>query len=107
MEKISVALLGLGTMGNGMAANLLKAGFPLAVYNRTAAKAEPLAAQGARVARTPAEAARGAKLILSMISDDNASRDAWIGPHGALAAAESGAVLVESSTASPVWITEL
>jgi 3-hydroxyisobutyrate dehydrogenase len=107
MEKISVALLGLGTMGSGMAANLLKAGFPLAVYNRTAAKAEPFAAQGARVARTPAEAARGARLILSMLSDDDASRDAWIGPEGALAAAESGTVLVESSTASPAWITEL
>ena len=43
MEKISVALLGLGTMGKGMAANLLKAGFPLAVYNRTASTAEPFA----------------------------------------------------------------
>ena len=107
MEKISVALLGLGTMGSGMAANLLKASFPLAVYNRTAAKAESFAAQGARIARTPAEAARGARLILSMLSDDNASRDAWIGPEGALAAAESGTVLVESSTASPAWITEL
>jgi 3-hydroxyisobutyrate dehydrogenase len=107
MEKISVALLGLGTMGSGMAANLLKAGFPLTVYNRTAAKAEPFAAQGARVARTPADAARGARLILSMLSDDNASRDAWIGPDGALAAAEADAVLVESSTASPAWITEL
>jgi 3-hydroxyisobutyrate dehydrogenase len=107
MEKISVALLGLGTMGNGMAANLLKAGFPLAVYNRTAAKAEPFAVQGARVAHTPAEAAKGAQLILSMLSDDIASREAWTGPHGALAAAEPGAILVESSTASPAWIAEL
>ena len=95
MEKISVALLGLGTMGNGMAANLLKAGFPLAVYNRTAAKAEPFARQGARIAYTPAEAAQGAKLILSMLSDDDASRDAWTGPSGALAVAEPGTVLVE------------
>jgi 3-hydroxyisobutyrate dehydrogenase len=106
MEKISVALLGLGTMGNGMAANLLKAGFPLAVYNRTAAKAEPFARQGARIAYTPAEAAQGAKLILSMLSDDHASRDAWTGPNGALATAEPGTVLVESSTVSPGWITE-
>jgi 3-hydroxyisobutyrate dehydrogenase len=106
MEKISVALLGLGTMGNGMAANLLKAGFPLAVYNRTAAKAEPFALQGARIAYTPAEAAEGAELILSMLSDDHASRDAWTGPSGALAAAEPGTVLVESSTVSLGWITE-
>jgi 3-hydroxyisobutyrate dehydrogenase len=107
MEKISVALLGLGTMGNGMASNLLKAGFPLTVYNRTIAKAEPFAAQGARIAKTPAEAAKGAKLILSMLSDDDASREAWTGVSGALAAAEPGAVLVESSTASPSWIAEL
>jgi 3-hydroxyisobutyrate dehydrogenase len=107
MEKISVALLGLGTMGKGMAANLLKAGFPLTVYNRTAATTEPFAVQGARIARTPAEAAKGAQLILSMLSDDDASRAAWTGSNGALAAAKAGAVLVESSTASPAWIAEL
>src|SRR5580698_5313393 len=107
MEKIPVALLGLGTMGNGMAANLLKAGFPLTVYNRTIAKAEPFAAQGARIAKTPADAAKSAKLILSMLSDDDASREAWTGTRGALGAAEPDAILVESSTASPSWITEL
>lgn len=107
MEKMSVALLGLGTMGSGMAANLLKAGFPLSVYNRTAAKAEPFAAQGARIAHTPAEAAKGAQLILSMLSDDYASRETWTGEGGALAAAATGTILVESSTASPAWISEL
>lgn len=107
MEKMSVALLGTGTMGGGMAANLLKAGFPLSVYNRTRSRAEPFAAQGARVADTPAAAVQGAHLVLSMLSDDNASRDAWTGNEGALAAAEAGAVLVESSTASPAWVAEL
>jgi 3-hydroxyisobutyrate dehydrogenase len=107
MAKQSVAILGLGTMGAGMAANLLKAGFPLAVYNRSRAKAEVFAAQGARVAETPAGAARGASVILSMLADDVASRAVWLGPDGALAAAEKGAVLVESSTVSPAWIAEL
>jgi len=60
MAQQRVALLGIGTMGSGMAANLLKAGFPLTVYNRTRAKAEPLAAQGATIADTPADAAKGA-----------------------------------------------
>ena len=83
MAKLSIALLGTGTMGGGMAANLLKAGFPLTVYNRTRAKAEPFAAQGAHVADTPAAAAKGAHLILSMLSDDNACRDAWTGADGA------------------------
>lgn len=107
MAKQSVALLGLGTMGAGMAANLLKAGFPLAVWNRSRTKAEVFAAQGARVAETPADAARGASVVLSMLADDAASRAVWLGTDGALAAAEQGAVLVESSTVSPAWIAEL
>jgi 3-hydroxyisobutyrate dehydrogenase len=107
MAKQSVALLGLGTMGAGMAANLLKAGFPLAVYNRSRAKAEAFAGQGARVAETPADAARGASVIVSMLADDAASRAVWLGKDGALAAAEEGAVLVDSSTVTPAWIAEL
>jgi len=103
----NVAILGLGTMGGGMAANLLKAGFSLAVYNRTAAKAEALVSAGARLAPTPADAAKGASVILSMLADDAASREIWLGKDGALAAAGKGAVLIESSTVSPAWIAEL
>ena len=107
MAKESVALLGLGTMGAGMAANLLKAGFPLAVYNRSRAKAEGFAAQGARVGESPADAARGASVIVSMLADDAASRAVWLGKDGALEAAEEGAVSVECGTVSPGWIAEL
>lgn len=107
MARLSVALLGLGTMGTGMADNLLKAGFPLAVWNRTAAKAQLLAAQGARVAATPADAAKGANIVIAMLADDAASRAAWLGENGALAAADEGAVLIDSSTVSPAWIAEL
>jgi 3-hydroxyisobutyrate dehydrogenase len=107
MAKETVALLGLGTMGSGMAANLLKAGLSLAVYNRTRAKAEPFAAQGARVAETAAEAARGAAVVIAMLADDAASREAWLGETGALAAADAGAVLIDCSTVSPAWIAEL
>jgi 3-hydroxyisobutyrate dehydrogenase len=111
-QKSKVALLGLGTMGAGMAANLLKAGFPLTVWNRTAAKAQPLAEKGARVAASPADAAKGAQVIIAMVADDAASRSAWLGENGAgkngaLGAAEKGAVLIESSTLSPAWVAEL
>ena len=102
-----VAFLGLGIMGSGMAANLLKAGFPLAVYNRTAAKAQSLVSAGARLAATPAEAVQGASVVLSMLADDAASREIWLGKDGALAAADKGAILIESSTVSPAWIAEL
>lgn len=105
--KQRVAILGLGTMGIGMAKNLLAAGFPVNAYNRTRAKAEPLVSLGAVIADSPADAARDADVILSMLSDEAASRDTWVGKHGALHGAKPSAVLVESSTVTPAWITEL
>ena len=103
----NVAILGLGTMGSGMAANLLKVGFPLCVYNRTRTKAQPLIDAGARSASTPAEAVKDASVIISMLADDAASREVWLGENGALAAAKKTAILIESSTVSPAWIAEL
>jgi 3-hydroxyisobutyrate dehydrogenase len=102
-----IAILGLGTMGAGMAGNLLKAEFPLTVYNRTKAKTEALIARGARFASTPAEAAKGAAVIISMLADDAASREVWVGENGALDAVEEGVILIESSTVSPAWVAEL
>jgi 3-hydroxyisobutyrate dehydrogenase len=79
-----------------MAGSLIRAGLPVTLYNHTATRSEPFAAQGAKVAYAPAEAARVAKLILTILSDDNASPETWTGSNGALAEAEPGAVLVES-----------
>ena len=107
MTKQRVAVLGLGTMGLGMAKNLLKAGFEVSVFNRTQSKAEPLRAEGATLAATPAEAAAGAEVVISMLADDAASRAVWLGEKGALQAMEEGAVLVESSTATPAWVEAL
>jgi 3-hydroxyisobutyrate dehydrogenase len=102
-----VALLGLGVMGAGMAANWLAKGFQLSVFNRTAAKAEPLASKGASAAATPREAAADADFIFAMVADDAASRSVWLGPDGALAGAKRGAIAVESSTLTPDWAREL
>ena len=102
-----VTLIGLGNMGTGIAQNILKAGFDLTVYNRTAAKAEPLARLGANVANSPREAAQQAEIILSIVADDAASREIWLGEMGALDAAGDAAILVESSTLSHTWISEL
>ena len=107
MSKPRVALLGLGTMGAGMAGRLLSAGFPLSVYNRNAERAKPYAERGATVASSPREAASQTKIIISMVADDVASREVWLGPNGALSAAKSGAVLIECSTLSVGWIKEL
>ena len=102
-----VALLGLGAMGAGMAASWLNKGFPLTVWNRTPAKAEALAAMGARAAETPGAAAEGADVIVAMVADDAASRAVWLGASGALSGAKRGAICIESSTLSPEWVREL
>src|SRR2546423_5547367 len=98
MPKPHVALLGLGTMGAGMAGRLLSAGFPLSVNSRNAERAKPFAERGASVANSPRDAALNAAVVISMVADDVASREIWLGPNGALAAAKSEAVWIESST---------
>ena len=103
----SIAFLGTGTMGGGMAGRLLDAGFNITVWNRRRNRTEALVARGARSAATPRAAAADADLVISMVADDAASRAVWLGPDGAIAGATRGAVLIESSTLSPVWIAEL
>jgi 3-hydroxyisobutyrate dehydrogenase len=105
--KTQVAVLGLGLMGGGMAGQLLRKGFDVTVYNRTASKADALKALGAKVAPTPSEAAKTADFIISMVADDTAARSVWLGPDGALAGARPGSVLIECSTISVGWAREL
>jgi 3-hydroxyisobutyrate dehydrogenase len=107
MAKPSVAILGLGIMGSGMASRLLASNFPVTVYNRSREKCLSLGAAGATIAATPREAASGAQIILSMVADDDASRDVWLGESGALGAAPPGSVLIESSTLSVGWVETL
>jgi 3-hydroxyisobutyrate dehydrogenase len=105
MQK--VAMIGLGAMGSGMAAQLLKAGFPLAVYNRNADRAAPAVKSGARLAQSPREAAEDADIIVAMLADDDASHEVWLGEAGALHGAKPGAIAVECSTLSPAWVVKL
>ena len=107
MSKPSVAILGLGIMGSGMANRLLSANFPLAVYNRSREKCIPFASAGAFIADSPREAASRSRVTLSMVADDAASRDVWLGEEGALNGVPAGSVLIESSTLSGDWIREL
>jgi 3-hydroxyisobutyrate dehydrogenase len=103
-----VAFLGLGNMGAGMAARLLTAGHTLSVYNRTAARAAPLAALGARVAESPRAAATSADVIIGMTATDESSRAMWLGADGALAALNApDALAIECSTLSHDWVLEL
>ena len=103
----TIAFLGLGAMGAPMAANLLAAGFPLRVWNRGPARAEPLAALGATACTSPAEAVRGARFVVSMVADDEATRVVMLGPGGVAAAAAPGTTIVDCSTNSPAMSREV
>lgn len=103
----TIAFLGLGVMGSGMAARLIGAGFHVNAWNRTAARAEPLQRQGATLAASPSAAAAGADVIVAMVADDAASREVWLGRNGAMASAGPGTIAIECSTVSPGWIVEL
>ena len=104
----TVAFLGLGAMGSRMAQRLLGQGHTLRVWNRSPAPAEALAERGAVRAATPREAAAGADVVISMVSDDSAARSVWLDAEtGACAGLSRGALAVESSSVTPAWILEL
>src|SRR5207245_364753 len=98
--KETVGFIGLGGMGLAMATNLLKAGFGLRVYNRTAEKARPLLDHGARLARSPAEAAEPGGIVVTMVSDDRAVEEVTLGANGLLARLGNG-VHLSMSTIAP------
>jgi 3-hydroxyisobutyrate dehydrogenase-like beta-hydroxyacid dehydrogenase len=87
-------------MGSGMARNLLRAGHEVAVYNRSRAKAEALATDGARVADTPGDACRSVDAVLSMLADDHAVEDLAFGENGIIAGLPAGAIHISNSTIS-------
>ena len=103
----NIGFIGLGTMGAPMASNLLKQGFGVTVYNRTASRCEPLVEQGARTASTPREAAEGQHLVITMVSDDQSIRDVYYGQNGVFAGLTAGMTVMDNSTISPELVKQL
>lgn len=99
MER--VGFVGLGTMGIAMATNLARAGFPLAVWNRTAGRAVELEALGATVAKTPAAMAASADVIVTCVSDTPDVEWVLFGPGGIVEGARKGTLVIDCSTISP------
>lgn len=95
-----VAFIGLGRMGHGMAGRYLDAGFDVAVWNRSKAKAEDLIARGARWTTSPEDAAIDADAVVTMLADDAASRAVWLTRDGAAATMKAGSIAIECSTVS-------
>lgn len=100
MTQTTVALLGTGIMGAAMGRNLLRAGFAVTVYNRTAEKARPLEADGARVASTPVDAVRDADVVVTMLADGFAVEHV-MHDGGALEAMRPDALWIQMSTVGP------
>jgi len=97
----TISYLGLGTMGRGMVSNLLKAGYKLTVWNRSAEKCEPFARKGARVAKSPADAVRDTELVVYSLSNDQAIEEVVFGTKGILSGIKEGQIAVDMSTVLP------
>src|SRR5438445_11534947 len=93
----TISYLGLGTMGSGMASNLLKAGYELTVWNRSAEKCEPFARKGARAADTPADAARDVDLVMYSLSNDQAVEEVVFDAKGILTGIKEGQIAIDMS----------
>ena len=96
-----LAFLGLGRMGHAMAGRLLAAGYPVTVWNRTAARGRDLVERGAKQAVTPREAVHGAAVAIVMLADPPAVDQALLGEDGVLAALSRGATIIDCSTVGP------
>jgi 3-hydroxyisobutyrate dehydrogenase len=106
MSKVTV--LGMGAMGSRMALSLLKAEHEVTVWNRNRHKTESLVQAGAKVADTPRTAVKNADFVISMVRDDEASKQVWLNSEtGALLGLPKNAVAIESSTLTVAWIKEL
>jgi len=105
--QTKVGLIGLGLMGKPMGMNLLKASFPLTVWNRTASRADELVAAGAKLAPSPRELAANSELVLSIVSDPPALEEVLWGQNGAMLGFQRGSIYIDSSTVSPTLVRKV
>ena len=105
--KKSVAVIGLGIMGHGIADNFLKNGYDVKVWNRTAGKADNLVASGAKLAPTVKEAVQSADIVFEVTANDQSSQDMWLGDDGIIENARPEQYLITCATLSTNWTDEL
>jgi 3-hydroxyisobutyrate dehydrogenase len=102
-----IGFIGLGIMGQGMARNLLRAGFDLTIWNRTAAKMQPLLEAGARAAASPVELASRCTVVITCVSDTPDVEEVVLGENGAIHGLQAGSLLIDMSTISPQVTQEI
>ena len=104
---LAVGFIGLGVMGNSMAKNIHKAGYPITVWNRTRSKAEELVSLGAKLAETPADVARASDVVCLCLSDTPDVLEVVLGENGVSEGAHAGMILVDHSTIKPAGSRDL
>ena len=100
-DQPAVGFIGLGIMGGPMALNLLRAGYPLVVHNRTRAKEEPLVSEGAAAAASPREVAAASDVVITMLPDSPDVEAVYLGHDGVIAGAREGQLLIDMSSIAP------
>jgi 3-hydroxyisobutyrate dehydrogenase-like beta-hydroxyacid dehydrogenase len=102
-----IGFIGLGLMGRPMAANLIKAGHSVTVWNRTASRADELVKAGAKLAKSPREAAEASEVLFTIVSDPPALESVLWGEGGALGGLRKGSTYIDSSTVSPMMAKKI
>jgi 2-hydroxy-3-oxopropionate reductase len=102
-----VGVIGLGLMGKPMAANLLKAGFPVTVFNRSRPAMDELAALGATIAASPADVGRASDVVVTMVPDAPDVETVLLGPNGVCEGAKPGTLLIDMSTIAPAAVRKI
>jgi 3-hydroxyisobutyrate dehydrogenase len=102
-----VGFIGLGLMGSGMSMNILKAGFPITVWNRTASRTEPLAKAGAKVAKSPSEVAEQSDIVIDIVTDSKDVEEVLLGSNGVINGVKPGTIVIDMSTISPIRTREM
>ncbi|MFC5401517.1 NAD(P)-binding domain-containing protein [Cohnella soli] len=103
----TIGFVGLGTMGEPMAANLLRKGYSVTVYNRSAGKANALVELGADIADSPCDIAKRVDVVITMVSNDDAIEEVYFGADGILKELKPGTTIIDSSTISPTLARKL
>lgn len=99
--KKRIGFIGLGMMGNPMSRNLLKAGFELIIWNRTASKMEEIIQLGAKPANSPKEVSQHSEVTITMLTGPEAVEEVILGPNGVIEGLQQGSVVIDMSTISP------
>src|SRR5438046_2315463 len=103
----TIGFIGLGVMGKPMARHLLKAGYPLVVHNRSRGAVDELVGVGAKAAGSPADVARAATVVITMLPDTPDVERVLTGPDGVLSTIQKGALVIDMSSISPIATEKL